>query len=198
MALHETVAGPGTIDPVEVGRLLHGELATLRDRLAAASSDSPKPSLFVGKFVSGDYPNRLPVRGELAGTRRHDETSDLVAVAAELEALVERVRRSTGATIELRAVPIAESFSIDPGEPIVRATLDAHRDLFGIDLRLSRARVATNAVHFVREAGIPAVGYGPDPITNHSDHEQLALAELSRIAGGFALASAYYLDRTAT
>ena len=108
------------------------------------------------------------------------------------------MRRRTGAAIELRAVPIAESFSFDPGEPIVGAMLDAHRDLFGGDLRLVRARVATNAVHFVREAGIPAVGYGPDPITNHSDHEQLAISELSRIAGGFALASAYYLERAAT
>jgi acetylornithine deacetylase/succinyl-diaminopimelate desuccinylase-like protein len=99
--------------------------------------------------------------------------------------------------IELRAVPIAESFSIDPSEPIVGAMRDAHRDLFGRDLRLTRARVATNAVHFVREAGIPAVGYGPDPITNHSDHEELAVSELSRIAGGFALASAYYLERMA-
>ncbi len=65
------------------------------------------------------------------------------------------------------------------------------------ELRLTRGRVATNAVHFVQEAGIPAVGYGPDAITNHSDHEELAVSELSRIAGGFALASALYLERAA-
>jgi acetylornithine deacetylase/succinyl-diaminopimelate desuccinylase-like protein len=197
MSVHETVAAPETIDPVEVGRLLHAELAALRDRLAAAPAHDPKPSLFIGKFVSGDYPNRLPVRAELAGTRRHDETSNLAAVAAELESLVEGIRRRTGAAVELRAVPIAESFSVDPAEPIVGAMLDAHRDLFGSELRQVRARVATNAVHFVREAGIPAIGYGPDPITNHSDHEQLAIGELSRIAGGFALASAYFLERAA-
>ena len=198
ISVHETAAAPGTIDPVEVGRILHAELGALRDRLAAQPSASPKPSLFIGKFVAGDYPNRLPVRAELAGTRRHDETSDLAAVSGELEALVDGVRRRTGAAIDLRAVPIAESFSVDPGEPIVRAMLDAHRDLFERDLRLVRARVATNAVHFVREARIPAVGYGPDPVSNHSDNEQLAVDELSRIAGGFALASAYYLDRAAT
>lgn len=198
MAVHETVAEPGTTDPVEIGRLLHAELSELRDRLADVLGPTPKPSLFIGKFVSGDYPNRLPIRAELAGTRRHDETSDLAAVAAELEALVERVRRRTRAAIELRAVPIAESFTVDPAERIVQAMLDAHRDLFGSDLRLVRARVATNAVHFVREAGIPAVGYGPDPITNHSDHEQLAIGELSRIAGGFALASAYFLEHPAS
>jgi acetylornithine deacetylase/succinyl-diaminopimelate desuccinylase-like protein len=198
IAVHETAVEPGTIDPVEAGRLLHAELATLRDRLADAPGSVPKPSLFIGKFASGDYPNRLPVRAELAGTRRHDETSDLATVAAELEALVDGVRRRTGAAIELRAVPIAEGYSVDPAEPIVGAMLTAHRDLFDSDLRLVRARVATNAVHFVREAGIPAVGYGPDPSSNHSDHEELAVTELSRIAGGFALGSAYYLERLAT
>ncbi len=196
-AIHETVVTPGTVDPVEVGRVLHAALADLRDRLADASADDPKPSLFIGKFVSGDYPNRLPVRAELAGTRRHDETSDLAAVGAELEALVEGVRRATGAPIDLRFVPIAEPFSVDPAEPIVRAMRDAHRELYGNELRLTRGRVATNAVHFVQEAGIPAVGYGPDAITNHSDHEELAVSELSRIAGGFALASALYLERAA-
>jgi acetylornithine deacetylase/succinyl-diaminopimelate desuccinylase-like protein len=197
LSVHETVAEPGTRDPVEVGRLLHDALAELRDRLARQPGPTPKPSLFIGKFVSGDYFNRLPVRAELAGTRRHDETSDLVAVAAELEGLVDGVRRQTGATVELRAVPIAESFSVDPGEQIVGAMRDAHRDLFDSDLQLVRATVATNAVHFVREAGVPAIGYGPDPISNHSDHEELAISELSRIAGGFALASAYYLERNA-
>ena len=194
MAIHETVAEPGTIDPVEIGRLLHGALAELRERLAAAPGGDPKPSLFIGRFTGGDYPNRLAVRAELAGTRRHDETSSLEAVAAELETLVDGVRGRTGAEIVLRAIPIAESFVVDPSEPIVGAVRDAHRDLFGDELRLTRARVATNAVHFVREAGIPAVGYGPDPITNHSDHEELAVSELRRIAAGFALGSMYYLE----
>jgi acetylornithine deacetylase/succinyl-diaminopimelate desuccinylase-like protein len=71
---------------------------------------------------------------------------------------------------------------------------DAHRELFGNELELVRSRVATNAVHFVQEAGIPAIGYGPDHATNHSDHEVLAVSELARLAGGFALATARWLD----
>ena len=168
----------------------------------AIASRTPRPRIpsrrcSSASSSSGDYPNRLPVRAELAGTRRHDETMDLAAVGVELEALVDAVRQETGAPIELRFVPIAEPFSVDPAEPIVRAMSDAHRELYGNELRLTRGRVATNAVHFVQEAGIPAVGYGPDPITNHSDHEELAVSELSRIAGGFALASALYLERAA-
>ena len=86
---------------------------------------------------------------------------------------------------------------LDHRDPLVRAVRTAHRDLFGNDLELVRSRVATNAVHFVQEAGIPAVGYGPDHGTNHSDHEVLPVAELSRIAGGYALATARWLDEVA-
>ncbi len=197
-AIHETAAPPDVLDPVEIGRRLHEALAGLRDRLAAeAAGDGPDPSLFIGRFSAGDYPNRLPVRAELSGTRRHDERSTLAEVAAELEAVVDGVRRETGAAISLVTRPVAEAFSVDPAATIVGAVRDAHRDLYGTELRLARARVASNAVHFVTEAGIPAVGYGPDPATNHGDHETLEVAELPRIAGGLALASALYLEREA-
>jgi acetylornithine deacetylase/succinyl-diaminopimelate desuccinylase-like protein len=205
-AIHETAAAPDTLDPVEVGRRVHAALAELRDRVArddraagrTVDVDGPGPSLFIGRFAAGDYPNRLPVRAELSGTRRHDERSTLAEVAAELTALVERVRRETGAEIELVTRPVAEAFRVDPAATIVGAVRDAHRELTGTDLRLTRARVASNAVHFVTEAGVPAVGYGPDPGTNHSDAESIAVAELARIAGGLALASAHYLEREVT
>ena len=194
MALHETVAPADAVDPVDVGHALHAALVDLRRRLAAAPGPSPKPSLFIGKFVAGDYYNRLAVRAELAGTRRHDETEDLASVGSELEALVDRVRGATGAPIDLRVIPIAESYRVDPGEPLIEAVQAAHRTLAGNELRLSRVNVASNAVHFVREAGIPAAAYGPDPATNHSDRESLPVAELARIGAGFALASALFLD----
>lgn len=204
-AIHETAAEPGTLDPVEVGRRVHAALAERRDRIARDGAagrtvdlDGPGPSLFIGRFAAGDYPNRLPVRAELSGTRRHDERSTLAEVAAELTALVDRVRRETGAEIDLVTRPVAEAFRVDPTATIVGAVRDAHRELTGTDLRMTRARVASNAVHFVTEAGVPAVGYGPDPGTNHSDAESIAVAELARIAGGLALASALYLEREVT
>lgn len=203
-AIHETAARADVLDPVDVGRRLHEALAALRDRIAVGGAtpagdraDDPGPSLFIGRFAAGDYPNRLPVRAELSGTRRHDEGSTLAEVAAELETLVEAVRYETGAPITLVTRPVADAFNVDPAATIVGAVRDAHRSLAGNDLRLARARVASNAVHFVTEARVPAVGYGPDPGSNHGDHETLAVAELSRIAGGLALASVLYLEREA-
>jgi acetylornithine deacetylase/succinyl-diaminopimelate desuccinylase-like protein len=192
-AMHENARSRGTVDPLEVGRLLHGELGALRDRLDAHPGEDPKPSLFVASFRSGDYVNRVPEDAVLEGTRRFDGTLTPAEVAGELRALVDRVRDRTGAAIDLTVRDVADSYQVDAAEPIVGATRAAHRALTGDDIPLSRSRLASNAVHFVREAGIPAVGYGPDPATNHSDDESIAVAELPRIAGCFALASELYL-----
>lgn len=191
-SVHEVLVTDDTVDPVEVGRILHAELAALRDSLAAAPGEHPLPSLFVGKFAAGDYVNRVPVSGELRGTRRHDLSMTPQQVTAELQELVDRVSAKTGATIELRVIPVADSFEVDPAEKIVAAMQNAHRELTGAEIPLSRSKIASNAVHFVREAGIPAVGYGPDPVSNHSDHEYVSVSDLGRIAAGFALGTARY------
>jgi acetylornithine deacetylase/succinyl-diaminopimelate desuccinylase-like protein len=190
MALHETVAGPDDIDPVEVARHLHDALAGLRERLAIR----PGPSLFVGQNSAGDYFNRLPRRAVLRGTRRHDVDETLGDVERELRALVSSVERDTGTAISLTVTSTGEAFDVDPGSTIVEALRWAHAELYGVDLVIVRARVATNAVHFVTEARIPAVCYGPDHATNHSDREVLPVAELSRLAAGFAVASARWFE----
>ncbi len=197
MALHETLADAATIDPVEVGRLLHDALAAHRDRLATRGTPGARPSLFVGRFTAGDYYNRLPHEARLEGTRRHDIDESLADVAAELRSLVEDVASRAGVPIELTVTPIAEAFEVDPDQAIVRAVRGAHQELFGNELAIVRSRVATNAVHFVNEAGVPAVCYGPHHATNHSDRETIEVRELGRLAAGFALASARWFEEVA-
>jgi acetylornithine deacetylase len=197
MAIHETLADAGTLDPVEVGRVLHDALAELRSRLAARVPDGIGASLCVGRFTAGDYFNRMPTSAVIAGTRRHDIDETLADVEAELRAVVADVAARTRVPISLEVTPIAEAFDVDPDTAIVRAMREAHRELYGNELRPVRGRVASNAVHFVQEAGIPAVAYGPDHATNHSDREVLAVSELARLTGGYALASARWFEEVA-
>jgi acetylornithine deacetylase/succinyl-diaminopimelate desuccinylase-like protein len=190
---HELYMKPGTLNPLETGRILLNRLAELRDRLAAVPGPVEKPSLFIGKFVSGDYFNRVPVVCELAGSRRNDKTMSLQEVGDELQALVDDVRKESDATIELKLTPAAEAWALDPEDAIVRAVEKAHEELTGAPLPFSVSRVIGNAGNFVHEAGIPAVCYGVDQSTSHGDHETVELTELRRQAAGIALASAYYL-----
>src|SRR5215472_13836130 len=191
---HELYAKPGSPNPLETGRVLANRLAELRDRLAAVPGPLEKPSLFIGKFVSGDYFNRVPVVCELAGSRRNDRTMSLQEVSAELEELVDDVRKHSDATIELKLTPAAEAWALDPEDSIVRAVERAHEELTGVSLPLSVSRVIGNAGNFVHEAGIPAVCYGVDQSNAPADTETVELAELRRQAAGIALASAYYLE----
>lgn len=195
-SVHEVAATAAAIDPVEVARILHNDLAALRDRLASGvgTPENPLPSLFVGRVQGGDYVNRVAMDALLSGTRRHDLTMTPSEVEHELRALVDGVRSRTGATIDLDFIAVADSFEVDPGDDLVAAMRSAHEQLTGRDIPLSVSRIASNAVHFVREAGIPAVAYGPNPESNHSDYEWVEVSELGRIAGGFALATVNYFE----
>lgn len=190
MAIHETVATTETIDPVEVGRLLHGALAELRTRLA----DRGSPSLFIGQVSAGDYFNRVPNRAVLRGSRRHDVDETLYEVGDELRAVAAAVSSDAGASIEMAVTPITEAYSVDEEAVIVESLRDAHQELTGVRLPSVRSRVATNAYHLVTLAGIPTACYGPDHATNHSDREVLPVSELARLAAGFALASARWFE----
>lgn len=196
--MHETNAPEGVVRPLEVGRLLMERLDALNVRLQQRRY--PRiggESVYVGKFVSGDYFNTVPEQCELAGTRRHGPGTTLAAVRDELEALVEAVREETGAAIEAAWNGIAEAFSLNVDHLVVTALRRANRALTGRDLEFVGSRASGNAVHFQQEAGVPCVYYGADYSTAHSDHESVSIADLGRIAGGFALASALYLEGSA-
>lgn len=193
--VHETVAGPEVIQPLRVGTELVDRLNALGSRLRARSHPYVgSESLYVAKFVCGDYYNTVPERCVLAGTRRHGLGTTLAAVRDELEALVDEVRRQSGADIKTTWTSIAEALTLDTGHPIVAAIRQANREVAGRDLEFVGSRAAGNAVHFWEEAGIPTVYYGADYVTAHSDHEQVSVRDLGRVAGGIALASALYLE----
>ncbi len=194
--VHEVFADPSTVDGVEAGRQLLNALAELRARLAGEQSEGTGPSLFIGRFGAGDYPNRVAPGFVIEGSRRHTTATRLTDVQRELEELVAGVRAATGAPIQLDVTPIAEAYESASDEPLVVAARDAHHALTGVTLPLTRSRAVSNAVHFVDEAGIPAICYGPDPATNHGDNESIAVGELSRLAGGFAVITARWLAMT--
>ena len=192
-AMHEQNAPSDTVHPIRAGRLLLDRLYELSDALAAGASQ-PRGSLFVGKAVSGDYYNRVPVRFEASGSRRHYADSDLVAVRDQLAALCETVARDTGAAVTPRIHSLTEAYEISPDERIARALRRANADVTGKAMAAAQSRATGNAADFVREAGIPAVYYGCDYATAHSDVEKLDVADLKRVASVFALTTAHFLE----
>lgn len=191
-SIHETNAAPGTPDPLRVGALLLRRLTDLRDGLAAGSV-RPRGSLFIGKFVAGDYYNRVATSCSIAGTRRHFSDGSHAEVHRELEELVGSVRDETGADVRLSITTMTDAYEIDPETRVARAVRAAHHRLTGERMRSVMSGAAGNAADFVVRAGVPAVYYGCDYLSAHSDREVTTVEELARVAAVFALASAAFL-----
>jgi len=160
-------------------------VARLQQRAAElATAEMPlvgHETVFLGMIHSGDFYNRVPVTAQIVGTRRHTPDKTFDDVRRELSALVAAVQAedTTGKiSIELSFQPVRESFQLDPAEPLVTLVRTAHVDLFGCELPLVGMATVADAPILIREAGIPAVYYGPWSDRAHADVEYIPLDEL--------------------
>lgn len=191
--VHEQNAPADTIHPVRTVRVLLDRLLDLADALASGRVE-PRGSLVIGQVNAGDYYNRVPNRALISGTRRHHADANLGQVRDQLVQLARDVARETGATIDPRIHSLIEAYEISPDERIARALRRANGDITGKAMASIASRAVGNAADFVREAGIPAVYYGCNYATAHSDEETVALPDLARVAAVFAMSTAHYLD----
>jgi acetylornithine deacetylase/succinyl-diaminopimelate desuccinylase-like protein len=192
-SIHEVNATPEVIDPLRVGTLALERLVAIREGLREGTV-TPRGSLFIGKFVAGDYYNRVPISCSIAGTRRHFADGSHALVHEELEGLVAQLRAETGADIQLHITTMTDAYEIDPETPVARALRWAHHELTGEAMVPVMSGAAGNAADFVVRAGIPAVYYGCDYASAHSDREWTTVQEIARVASAFALASAVFLS----
>jgi len=191
--LHENVAPPGTPHPLLAGVRAVQLLQERAQVLAQHSIPRLGPeTIFIGRFQSGDYFNRLPTECHVAGTRRFGPGRSLDDVRAEFDALARRITEETGAQVEV-SLDGVEGFSTAEDERIVRVIRRAHQRVTGQELPLTGTRTAANAPHFVRLAGVPAVYYGTIYRTAHSDQERVPLAEVVRAAKVYVHAILEYL-----
>jgi acetylornithine deacetylase/succinyl-diaminopimelate desuccinylase-like protein len=108
--------------------------------------------------------------------------------------LVASHRAETGAEIRLDITTMTDAYEIDPETPVARALRWAHHELTGEPMVSVMSGAAGNAADFVVRAGIPAVYYGCDYASAHSDREWTTVQEVARVASAFALASAAFLS----
>jgi succinyl-diaminopimelate desuccinylase len=187
--VHETNRDRSTPELLEVALRVHSALAEYSRKVEARGG-----SLYVGKFAVGDYYNRVPVTAALAGTRRHSEGEDLCSVKEDFEAFAREVERDVGIPIRLTVDGITDAYSIDSECDVAQALRSAYFHFTGKAMVAKATKSVGNAAHFVRIAGVPAVYHGADYATAHSDNERVTVSELARLAGVYALTTAYFLE----
>lgn len=185
---HEMRQEPSDRSILPVLRQTLDGLSGLHDRAAAAGG-----SLFVATVEAGDYYNRVPVRAALSGTRRHTTAHTLADVHAELRDLLGRVEEENDVLGDLCVEGVSEAFEVSPQERVVTVVSNAASAVLGHPLQPWSSPAVTNVAHFAVNARIPAVGYGPDAASSHSNNEWVSISELMGLVGVYALTTGDFL-----
>jgi acetylornithine deacetylase len=179
------------VNAIDVMLFVLERLRSLPDELNAGFrhpvfADSPAPlTLNVGTIEGGDWPSSVPLACR-AGIRFSFPIGWSVTEAKEL--LRDRLRMIAADHPWLREHPPAirwhgfqaEGWSIEPGAPIVEALSAAIRD----ETRAPAATAplfGTADARFFRDAGVPAIYYGPSGEGQHGPDEWVDLASVARV-----------------
>jgi acetylornithine deacetylase/succinyl-diaminopimelate desuccinylase-like protein len=155
-------------------------------------------SIQLGIFRGGDFYNRLPDDVEIVGTIRWDPGEDLQHVERNfrerLTQLETSIRRDLDpeAVLNLELTLHRDSSEVDEDNRLVHTVQAATREIFGHALPLTGWRIVADQPFFVRDAGIPAVYYGPfmeDDTTAHSDNESVSIEKLTAMAKVYAVSA---------
>lgn len=186
--VHENYTAPGTINPLDVAVEVAARLRAKHAALVAAG-DLPlvgPESLFIGEIHGGDFFNRVPTEARIVGIRRFGAARTWAEIDDEFAAMLDPIRAATGATIDVQLAGNGLGYTVAPDAPIAVALAAAHEAVTGRTLPVAGTKSVTDANVIVRDAGIPAVCYGPDGATAHSDDEFVRVDDLVRAARVYA------------
>jgi acetylornithine deacetylase/succinyl-diaminopimelate desuccinylase-like protein len=144
---------------------LYAHNEVLRQRRSAVTGIT-HPYLNVGWIEGGSNTNVVPGKVLLKLDRRMIPEEDVVAVEAEVRAMIEaNVAQCPGIWLELRRLLLARSLQPNPGNaPLVEALQRHGEQVFGEPIPTSGTPLYTD-VRLYGAHGVPAVIYGAGPRT---------------------------------
>lgn len=184
-----TLKVPYRQNPVRALRQLIEALDALDETLGTRPAHplAGPEQLNVGIVTAGDYPNRLPVRLQVMGTRRWGPGHSAATVQAELAALGEGVARATGLRSTVTLESAREPFETPSDAPLVRAIRQAVEAVDGQAPQEIGLPLVGDASLYAEALGIPTAYYGPAYETAHSDAERVSIDRLTHLAKVYAI-----------
>ncbi len=159
------------------------------------------PVINMGTISGGDQPSTVAAHCTVKLDRRWVTTETIEQVFGDLEAILERVRKSRpGLRTMISRVPggmatmIHGPLTIDPQHPIVKTSQKALAD-FGLAAdRLTVFPAWTDGALLSREGKMPTIIWGPGELNYaHSPEENIKLADVHLAAGLYAEAAGHFL-----
>lgn len=176
---HQLFTPEGTPHPVTVAADVIRALNEANEKLAKEwIADIGYASYFIGNVHSGSFYNQMPNRAVLEGVRRYAPDQSFEQVKEEMTDLLNEVARRHGVEIHLDMKKVRDGYTIKKDDNIVKALLQAVKQVRGIGLPLVGKKLVTDAGIFVNGLGIPTVCYGPDQRMAHGEVEYVEISEL--------------------
>jgi acetylornithine deacetylase/succinyl-diaminopimelate desuccinylase-like protein len=185
-------------NPILWGSMVVEELYKMDQELESTKTHRLIPlrkSIQLGIFQAGDFYNRQPEEVKIVGTIRWDPDEDYPAVerrlTGRLKQLEDKIRNSLGPQIKahIRFDLSRESSEIEAEDKLVQTVQSATTETFGHPLPLIGWRIVADQPFFVRDAGVPALYFGPfteDDTTAHSNNESVSVERLALMARTYA------------
>jgi acetylornithine deacetylase/succinyl-diaminopimelate desuccinylase-like protein len=165
---------------------LHDQVSEKRDPLAGSES------VFIGQIHSGEIFNQYPQECFVEGTRRWLPSTKRQDVETELHALVQKLARDSGASIDLKLNLMRDAFLLEQDDPFVKAFQEAYTTLAGQPLPIGAKPFCDDGNSFWALARIPAITHGPLAAGAHTLSEWVSIEDLTRVAQVYALTAVAY------
>lgn len=186
--VHEVLRPAGLPDVLAAGAEVVGRLNALNEHLREQTAPYVgSDSLFIGRIEGGQLYNQVPTQCRVEGTRRWVTAGAASTARRQIEARLAEVATASGTRIRLADwnVP-GDAFALAPNSPLVGAFQSAHEQVTGKPLPLGGKPFIDDGNVFMA-AGIEALTHGPCAVGAHTTDEQVAVAELVRVAKVYAL-----------
>lgn len=186
--MHENAAPPDTINPLDVALTVGARLKERHHELAAAG-DLPllgPETLFIGEIHGGDFYNRVPTEARIGGIRRFGPVRTWEEIRREFAGMLDPIAAATGADISCTLGGNGLGYTVPDDVPLVATLATAHEQVTGTSLPIAGTKSVTDANIIARDAGVPALCYGPNGTTAHADEEYVAVSDLVRAAHVYA------------
>lgn len=186
--VHEVLRPAGLPDVLAAGAEVVGRLNALNEHLREQTAPYVgSDSLFIGRLEGGQLYNQVPTQCRIEGTRRWVTAGAASTARRQIEARLAEVAAASGTRIRLADwnVP-GDAFALAPNSPLVGAFQSAHEQVTGKPLPLGGKPFIDDGNVFMA-AGIEALTHGPCAVGAHTTDEQVAVAELVRVAQVYAL-----------
>jgi len=186
--VHEVLGGSEQPSVIQAGAELVRRFAMRDEELKRCTHPlAGRESMFVGQVSAGEIFNQSPIEFTLGGTRRWLPGTALAAAELDYRQILEDIARQFRVQVEGRFQVARDAYAIDAKSDIVAALQTAHRAATGRDLPLGAKPFVDDGNEFVRRGDVPAITHGPDAKGAHTLQEEVAVAELVRVAQVYAL-----------